>query len=46
MDLDNYQLTNGEDDDVGACPVDSEYDGKKSQTRWSNALGEIGWCLR
>ena len=36
MDLDNYQVTNGEDDDVGACPVDSEYDGKKpaGETLW------------
>ena len=46
MDLDNYQLTNGEDNDVGAFPVDSEYDRKKTPTRWSNALGEIDWCLR
>ena len=32
MDLDSYQVTNGEDDDVGACPVDSEYDSKKNPT--------------
>ena len=39
MDLDDYHVTNGEDNDVGAFPVDSEYDRKKNANPLEQRVG-------